>query len=168
MRKLIRGLGTSSKEKGSLIIMHFLRNSVNETVTRSHVNLIIDFSLHFRCCPTSKVLNVSKDGNDSWIRGTDSSYTKLYEKIACPGEESNGTKECKDGSYEEYLLDSRLYNFSINGTKLSIKNNCDFNAEAKVIDKLLDNFCVSGIILHCIFDFFFNTSKCITKYISGM
>ena len=136
----------------------------NETVSVPCIDLKINLTLHYRCCPASKVFNVSKDGNGTWIRGADNYYTKLYEKIVCPGEEYIGTRECKDGSYEEYLLESKLYTFSVDGTKLTIKNNCDLDAEAKVIDKLTDNFCVRVLI----FQYMFEISSFNAKYMAVM
>ena len=99
----------------------------------------------FRCCPKSKLIEVAKVDSESWIRTVKSSYLKLQEKIICPGGEISDIEECKDGSFIEYLLDSKLYSFSVNGSKLYIKNNCDLDAEEVVIDKSKDNFCVSII-----------------------
>ena len=99
----------------------------------------------FRCCPKSKLIEVAKVDSGSWIRDLKSSYPKFQEKIICPGGEISDIEECKDGSFIEYLLDSKLYSFSVNGSKLHIKNNCDLDAEEVVIDKSKDNFCVSII-----------------------
>ena len=98
----------------------------------------------FRCCPKSKVFDVSRDGKGSWIRTSIPSYPKSHENIVCPEDQDNSIWECRDGSFAEYLLDSKIYNFSINGTKLTIKNNCDKKAEVVEIDQLTDNFCVSN------------------------
>ena len=104
--------------------------------------------MDFRCCPIAKVFDVSKVGDGDWIRGSDSLYSKFYEKIVCPEGENIPVRECKDGVFEEYVLDSNLYNFSVHDTKLIIKNNCDSKVEEVIIDQLKDNFCVSKI-LYC-------------------
>ena len=103
------------------------------------------YGYNFRCCPKSKLIEVENVESGSWIRTLKSSYPKLQEKIICPGGEISDIEECKDGSFIEYLLDSKLYSFSVNGSKLYIKNNCDLDAEEVVIDKSKDNFCVSII-----------------------
>ena len=68
------------------------------------------------------------------------------EEIYCPTNEESvlsGMEKCNDGSFHEYILGSKLYKFTLSGTKLTIKNNCDSNAPDVVINKDTDNFCVS-------------------------
>ena len=75
-------------------------------------------------------------------------YKLFNEKIVCEAEGENvmsGMEMCHDGSYQEYALGSKLYKFTVSGTKLKIKNNCDTDAEEVVIDQTKDNFCVRTI-----------------------
>ena len=72
-------------------------------------------------------------------------YKLFHEEIVCQAEGENvmpGMEMCNDGSYQEYTVGSKLYKFTVSGTKLKIKNNCDTNAEEVVIDRSMDNFCV--------------------------
>ena len=87
----------------------------------------------------------SRDG----IGGTLPPGYKLFnEEIVCQAEGEKvmpGMEMCKDGSYQEYIMGSKLYKFTVSGTKLKIKNNCDTDAEEGVIDQSMDNFCVRTI-----------------------
>ena len=77
-----------------------------------------------------------------------SGYKLFNEQIVCQAEGEkvkSGMEMCHDGSYQEYTLGSKLYKFTISGTKLKIKNNCDTDAEEVVIDQSMDNFCVRTI-----------------------
>lgn len=109
------------------------------------------------------MFDVLKVGNGDSIRGSDSLFSKFYEQIVCPEGENIAVKECKDGVFEEYVLNSKLYNFSVHDTKLIIKYNCDLKGEEVTIDQLKDNFCVSNI-LYSTYDInLLNNKQCIVS-----
>ena len=69
------------------------------------------------------------------------------EEIHCLDEAESvhsGMESCKDGSYHEIILGSKLYKITANDSKLTITNNCDTDAPPTILDLQNDSFCVSN------------------------
>ena len=98
-----------------------------------------------RCCPTSKLINVTLVSS----KGRKASSLRLSnEEIHCSTEGEpvhSGMESCKDGSYHEIILGSKLYKMTVNESKLTITNNCDADAPPTILDLQNDAFCVSNV-----------------------
>ena len=98
-----------------------------------------------RCCPTSKLINVTLVSS----KGRKASSLRLSnEEIHCSTEGEpvhSGMESCNDGSYHEIILGSKLYKMTVNDSKLTITNNCDADAPPTILDLRKDAFCVSNV-----------------------
>ena len=101
-----------------------------------------------RCCAIPKVINVTLSHTLVGLKGRKASSLKLSnEEINCSAEGEtvhSGMESCKDGSYQEVILGSKLYKITVNGSKLTITNNCDTDVPPTILDLENDAFCVSN------------------------
>ena len=101
-----------------------------------------------RCCAIPKVINVTLSHTLVGLKGRIASNLELSnEEIHCSAEGEtvhSGMESCKDGSYQEVILGSKLYKITVNGSKLTITNNCDTDVPPTILDLENDAFCVSN------------------------
>ena len=119
-----------------------IKNKVFASSIKLHVMFVL---FKNRCCPTSKLINVTLVSS----KGRKASSLRLSnEEIHCSTEGEpvhSGMESCKDGSYNEIILGSKLYKMTVNDSKLTITNNCDADAPPTILDLQNDAFCVSNI-----------------------